>query len=277
MMKRILVPQEGSPFSVTATKHACGIAQRTGATVYGKAAIDHSGPLFSGGPSHAEAARHAAATRFAERKLDRHRVQKALELFSRTCAEAGVAHQEARLQGVPVEMLIEQSIFYDLVVTGFSGDYGVDQTHAEKAIGDLLGTSITPFLIVPRDYREIKKVLVCFDGSLPAMRSLQDFAVIAAGADFEVTIVTAEKDVNEAKFLLRRASDYFWSYGVTNCLTEIESAPIREVVFEASSSDRDLDLIVVGAHSRNAVRDFFFGSFTAELLALARTPLFIGQ
>ncbi len=277
MIKRILVPLEGSSYTDTATKHACDIARRTGAEVFGKAVIDESKAIWGTAPAHALAACYAAQTRLADLKEEKRLVSEVLELFGQTCTEAGVAHRKARLQGVPAEMVIEQSIFYDLVVSGFRGDYGIGDEDNEKSVGALLGTSITPFLIVPREYREIKNVLVCFDGSLPAMRSLQDFAVLAEASQFEITILTADKEEEEADFLLQRACDYLRSYGVKECRTVKERRPVLDVVFEASYYDESLDLIVAGAHSRNAVRDFFLGSFVVELLQLARTPVFIGQ
>lgn len=275
MIRRILVPLDGSAFTETATKHACDIARHTGAEVFGKIVTEDSNPLSITAPSHAQAARWAAETHIEDWKEEKRRINKTFEHFDDTCKGAGVKYQRAHLQGVPVKMLIAQTIFYDLVVTGFHGEMGANIESRRESVGTLIGTSITPFLVVPRRYREIKNVLICFDGSLPSMRALQDFASFVDGSHYEVTVLTADKKKEEAEFLLQRATEYLRSYGIEEYRTMIENREIREAVREYN--DGQFDLIVVGAHSRHVVRDLFAGSLITELFEQARTPLLIGQ
>jgi len=174
-----------------------------------------------------------------------------------------------------MQMIVDQSIFYDLVVTGFHSHFGADTHGKPIPVHDLIGATITPFLVVPNSNQQLRNVLICFDGSFPSMRSLQDFAAIATDSDFEITILTADKPQAEAAFLLKRASDYLQSYAVTNCRTVAEPGSIRDVVRDHYCEKSDL--IVVGAHSRHAVRDFFVGSLVTDLLKKADTAVLLSQ
>ncbi|MFT5471199.1 MAG: nucleotide-binding universal stress UspA family protein [Verrucomicrobiales bacterium] len=277
MIQRILVPLELSAHCESAIRHACAIARSLGAQVIGKVILDDP-TVQRRAASHAA---HAAAMLIAEdtgrqnrKEADSH-IQQLLTRFRTICAEAGVDHDEAPLQGIPSNVIAEHSMFYDLVVHGFHGVYTSEKDLDPLCLTKVLGHTTTPFLIVPDEFLPIRNVLICYDGSLSGMRAMRDFALLIGGLDYKITVLNADSDRNRSRFLLDRAEQYLKAHGAGEITQASSTKAIREAIREEPAQDPDL--IVIGLHSKRGVRDFFIGSLTDELIESGETALFLGS
>jgi len=117
-------------------------------------------------------------------------------------------------------------------------------------------------------------VLLAYDGSLTAARTMQRITHLASEFEFEFTIVTSNDDKLVAEYYLRRAAEYLQTYGCNVVALEKTDKPIIEAVKEDFWDHADL--FAVGAHSRKGLKDFFVGSLTKFLIEKGEKPVFIG-
>ena len=275
MVRRILVPLEPSEYSVEAVKMATLIARQQDAEVTGIGVVDVPGIEKNEGGA------PAGAIYYAEKAVE-HRTDEArrtvMELFARfreTCDAAGVRHRETELMGDPVEQVMEEARYHDLIVTGLRSRLRFATEEDEKKLDELLDATIVPVLAVPKQARELRSVLIAYDGSLLAARSLQRFAHLTMMPGLDITVLCVDDDEDRAKRRLSRAEEYLRVYGAQQVRTVHEKGDVVKIVEEEYLPRADL--VVLGAHSKVPFVDFFVGSLVKKLIEVNERPLFIGQ
>lgn len=276
MIRRILIPLDPSRYTQTAIRYACEIAKLQNSEIMGMVALNipeiekSIGPVPAGGLYWADKLEHSRI------ETTKRHIEALLEKFKNICEVAGVKHSEAELQGSPSELIMYQSIFYDLVVMGIRTYYYYKKAEDPGvSLEKILLHTITPILAVPKNYVPIKKVVIAFDGSLPAARALQRFSHLAVAKDFEILLLIANPNKEDAEYYLRQAGEYLRAHGLTNVKTEWTREPII-----AAMQDRFLDyadMVVIGLHSKSVIKNFFVGSLTKYLIETAQKPLLIAQ
>jgi nucleotide-binding universal stress UspA family protein len=261
---------------------ACRIALAHDSSVVGLAILDFPGIERSIGPVPLGAFSYA-------RHLEQHRVEDAKEIISRLLdsfdeyyAKSGVKHRHSEIQGNPPAGLIQNAIFYDLIVMGMRTffKYGTSKDSPGDTFEKILDHSVTPVLAVPESLRADilgGRALVLFDGGPPAVRALQCFARIAARnhASYDrVILLYGGEDRGVADYLLSEAERYLLDCGVGSIKREWTSLPLIEALNDSYLAEADL--VVLGAHSRRKIMDFFVGSVCTHLINLAQKPLLIG-
>ena len=276
MIKRILLPLDFSQYTDAALQYACYIAKRQDATVTGMVVLQIPGIAKIVGPITSE--RTNWSERLDQRVTEKvnERITTLLDKFKQTCQKEGVKHVEAEFQGTCPEQIMFQSMFYDMVITGFQTSYYFDESkHIEVPLEKLLSRSITPFLVVPQNFAPGKKVLLAFDGSLPAARSMQRFSHLANAKDSEVTIVISHHDQGTAFYYLDKAEEYLKAHGLLNIKKEWTTKNIISAIKEQYLDQ--VDMFITGMHSKDTLKSFFLGSLTRFLLGEAKKPLFLAQ
>jgi nucleotide-binding universal stress UspA family protein len=282
LIHRILVPLDFSSYTKTAIECACGIALAHESNVVGLAMLDFPGIERSTGPVPLGALSYAS-------HLEQHRMEEARKIisqlltsFDEACAKSGVKYRHSEIQGNPPDSLIENAIYYDLVVMGMRTffKYGTTEDSPGDTFEQLLDHSVTPILAVPESLSSnilSGRVLVLFDGGPSASRALQCFTRMAARghASYEkVVLLYAGEDKEAAEYLLSQADGYLTDCGVGDVKREWTSLPLIEVLNDRYLAETDL--VVVGAHSRRKIVDFFVGSVCKHLIKTAEKPLLIG-
>lgn len=278
MIRRILTPLDPSPYGKTALEYSCYVASKHQAEVTGIVVLDLPGIEKSIGPV-------AAGALYWAEKLEKFRIaeaqthiKKLLNNFNHVCTDKNIAHSEAKVQGSPSEQIIFESIFYDLVVMGLRTYYHfeTDEKYG-NTLDKVLNNTITPILAVPEKFTEIRKVLIAFDGSFPAVRALQRFTHLAANydLDFEIKILMSDSDREKAHYYLDHAKEYLSAYKVQRVKKEWTADPVIDAM--KNGYLEWADLIVCGVHSRNFLKDFLVGSLVKFLINEGSKPLFLGQ
>ena len=276
MLKKIFLPLEKSPYTIAALDYACFIAKRQDAeitggifmdlekvnTSLGKLNPDHNVKWFN--DINDEAISHAKPT-----------VEYLMHTLKDKCEKQNVKFSFEEEIGMPSSRITNLSNYYDLIITGLKSDFGlVKKNFGISFLQKILEGSATPFFAVPNYYRNIHNIIIAYDASLTAARALQRFVHIANFADQNIIIVTSSKDSLWAEENVKRAKDYLLSYGAQNVATDYTQMEIIKVL--QSSYFDFADLIVLGSHSQNIVKDIFIGSVTQKFIVDAQKPLFIG-
>jgi nucleotide-binding universal stress UspA family protein len=282
MIKRILIPLDNSPFTDSALELGTYIAKLNKAELTGLVILDIPGIERSIGPIPLGGLYYAEKREKAKRKKAEQRIQELLTRFRAKCDKEGISHQEAEQQGSPSQRIIQESIFYDAVIIGMRTYFNFESEDPEgDSLEDILDETITPVyavpnkLIFPKTPQERLRVLIAFDGSLPAARAMQRFAQLAPPGVFEVLLLTSDNKKEKAYYLLDQAENYL------RCqeFEHIEKKWVTDDIISAINNTY-LDwahIVVVGAHSKRGMFNFMVGSLTKYLIKAARKPVLIGQ
>ncbi len=281
MIKRILVPLDGSEFAASATRQACRIAKHCAAEVLGLAILDIAGINDS---LTSAAVLHTATPKNYRKLLDKAqddgtaRIRQMIDQFSEVCEQAQVQYSEHQEQGLPSNRIVEVAAGVDLVIMGL-------QTHFRYPVGDQKGRSLVevldhsavPTLAVPKHLERLPRTaLLAFDGSQQATRAMRMLATLNAVHPFEQSyVVTTDQDPQDRKFLLEQAAAYLRSHQLTNLSLEGSDRDIMDIVSQ-DYLDK-VDLIALGVHSKHGLKDFFVGSLAKSLIDYGHLPLLLAQ
>lgn len=273
-IRRILVPLDSSVYTDAATTRACEIAKAHDADLTGLSVLDSPQIRSSVAPAdtfHWPLVQDAIHEAIASAQKD---IQANREKFDGVCVEKGIRHSAPKLEGAPAQIIYDVSALYDLVVMGLRTFYHFD-THADagESLSKLLDQTVTPVLAVPKGKSEpIDEVLVLYDGSKSAAKTLRDFAAFAAPFDFSITVLTATEDDRQAEMLLHEATACLASHGIEKVHTKRSKQ--SEVTPDTLG---DFDLVVLGIHSKRFLKDRFVGSLAKQLIENNDRALFLSH
>ena len=270
---KILLGLDGSPYAQAAIEYACQLAHNHNASITGVAIIDQPGIQSSRGPVPIGGAHYDVQL---EDKLLEETQKKAkaiLNDFARICDDRKINSILHADTGSPFSEIIEESKFHNFIVIGkrTSFEYGNNETYG--TLERVLKNGLIPVLAVPDSVREIKKVLVAYDNSLPASKAVHTFLLLGIWNACDVTLLTVNDDAAAAQELLGNLGGFFESYGIKPRLTTRSGHP--DAAVKSYIAENDIDMLVMGAYGRKSVREFFVGSVTQHLIQETEIPLFL--
>lgn len=275
MIKRILVALSGTPYTKSAVRHAIELARRheaelTGVTIANLAAMTNVGPI----PLGAGAA--AAELVHFRQAITEERVEKAIEEFEDACRRTDTPHAVAREAGDPFEELISLCRYHDLTILGLKGlfEYGVVHNPDDYLIS-LIRQHVRPILAVAESHREIKRVLIAYDGSMPAAKAMKQFAQARLFDDLTVKIVCFHKKPEDAEKLLADADTYCRAHGL-DVSAEYQEGTTRETLLP-HAEEWNADLVVLGSSTKSRMRRYVLGDTCLHTIRHAHMPLYLSR
>ena len=282
MIRRILIPLDPSPYSESALHLGCIIAKEYNAEVTGLVILDIPGIEDSIGPVPIGGIHLAEKLEKEKKEEARLRIEELLQKFKTKCKNEGVAYKEAQRQGSPSKQILDESIYFDLLIIGLRTYFHFETSEKYgSSLATLLKQSVTPIYGVPENLHLMKKpdrkikVLVAFDGSPLAARAMQRFSLLVNPDLYEITLLNSSHKKEKGEEILARAEEYLNSHNITN----IKKICTNDAIIDVIRNDYydEMDGFVVGAHSRDGIFDFLVGSLTKFLVKSAKKPVFIGQ
>jgi nucleotide-binding universal stress UspA family protein len=275
MIKRIMVALSGTPFTKVAIRRGIELAQRHGAELTGVTIVDpkrltNVGPVPVGGQS-------AAAELVEHRKqVTTESVEESIAMFESGCRKAGLIGVIDREEGDPLQRLSDRWRYNDLMIFGLRSmfEYGVVH-NPDDTLARIVTHGISPIIAVSDHYRQIRRVLIAYNGSIVSSKAMKRFAQMRPWDDVQVKVASFGFEPDKAEPLLDDARTYLKVYGFdpeTQCL---ESNPREGLVQHAA--DWNADLIVMGAAARSRLAKLILGDTALGTLANANLPLFLAS
>jgi nucleotide-binding universal stress UspA family protein len=289
MINRILVCLDKSTYTDSVIDYACWLAEHHNASLEGLVVVDVKGIRRSEGAVPLGAMRFAKTSIAAKEKECHAMVEELLQKFSARCEAAGVRHMEFEMQGSPADAILEESNYFDCVVIGLrtffsyssgAGDdetYGTEDDEPGESLEQVLNQSLAPVFAVPLDWKHTEEInaLVAINGGTHSMSALRKFARLYGRADVKVTLMHCSDGTENHLELLTKSAAFLRAHQFKQVESRTESGDVREVMNEEFCAP--YDLIVMGAHGKSGVVDFFTGSLCKDLLKRATKPLLIAN
>jgi len=275
MMRSILLGLDDSPFRPAVIELGIRWAKRFDAGLVGLGVIDR--PRISrpepvppgGGAFKVEADR--------QRLTDaRQQIESWLDEFRTRVAEAGVPGKAIEATGDPEQQIRLTSHSHDVILLGHRTYFRFEtQKGPCNTLEEVLHNAPRPVVTVPESLPATDTVMLAYDGSLQAARTVQQFVYSGLGDGVDVHVVTIAEDQDEAKAKAERAVEFLSHHGIkARCDAFAQKgSPANMLLGQAERINAGL--MVLGAYGRTTLHDFFLGSVTKKILHAATVPLFL--
>lgn len=275
MIKNILVPQDGSPYSKAALDYSMWLAGKFGAGLKGLFVIDAvalEGPFLhdlSGSLGFEPFLNFSTKMREALEE----RGKTVLAAFDEACSDKGVASESMTSVGIVAGEICDRAKVADLVVLGRRGvnakfEYGLLGSTTES----VMRRSPKPVLVVPEKFIEPKSPLLAYDGSPNASRTMHSAAEWAKTLGLPLTVLTVSSSGGEAA-LLEEARKYLAPYAIDAKFVHKQGdAPI---VIESYYKDNNHDLLFMGTSHHSRIVEMVLGSTTEHVVRTVEGPVFL--
>jgi nucleotide-binding universal stress UspA family protein len=185
---------------------------------------------------------------------------------------AGVTCRTEQFDGDLVEILSRRSHEYDLVVVGHAT---IDDAGDESLLGRILKRAVRPTIVFPKRPAVGEGVVVAYDGSIQAARTLSSFAYSRLGIGRAIHVVSCHVDSAEAVESGEVACRFLRRHGLSVEFHAKAFADSPAAALLASIAEFSAGMLVMGAFGQSAVREFFFGSTTRTILHELPVPVFV--
>ncbi|MEP9412649.1 MAG: universal stress protein [Candidatus Brocadia sp.] len=280
MIKQILVPTDGSENSFTAADYAINIARLFNAGIKGLFVKDVkvlTGPLIHDiGTSIGGMVPYGTFNQTV-REMMESQADAALNLIEGKCSQAGIPFRREIREGVVSREIIKSADDCDLISMGKMG------AHAEWR-DVFLGTNVEfvvrqthkPVLIAPSEFKPFTKMLIAYDGSSFADKSLRSGAEIARPMKLPVTVVFVAGKKEEASETLSKAKTFLESYNLTvNTVAKEGSDHAKGILELCNDEDEKFDILVMGAYGHSRLQEMILGSTTVRVMRSTNCPILL--
>lgn len=274
MIKRVLVPTDGSDEAFVGVRYAVALAKQTGAKLLGLHVIDIK---FLEGPFARDIAASFGTAPFVSYQGNvavvlGERGKAALEAFKECCKNAGVPCEADQVTGIVARCIVEQCELADMVIMGRSGEHSA---WLEGLVGSTTASVVRrapcPVLITATETPGRRQFIVAYDGSHHAKRALQVAADVGVNWGAPLTVLVAGDA--RAESVMTDARGYLEAHEVNADFVRREGDPSEVIV--AYARERNADLLVMGAYGHTKVRELVVGSTTAYAINHAPCPLLL--
>ena len=275
MLRRLLVLLGETSSSVLARELAIEHARECEAELAGLAGIDLT--FLEAGEAVPLGATAFAAHRKKELKRQAEEARARLhDEFAAECAAQGVPFDWLSFEGEPLAALYEATETRDVVITGHDTTFrGGLREELPDMISKLSLACPRPIILCADRPCEGRDVLVAYDGSLPAMRAVQMFALLGFTGERRVLVTAIEPEQEIAERRTHAAAVFLRSHGYEVAELPVASRDPPATIIRGKIAHQSIHMTVMGAYGRRGWREFIFGSTTRALTAAPPCPLFL--
>jgi nucleotide-binding universal stress UspA family protein len=276
MIKRILVPTDGSELAQVGAAYAISMAQSFKAHIQGIYVIDIKlleGPFLQDLSASLGTAPYVNYQGNISMLLEE-RGKSALKALSDACETAGVPCETTQASGVVSRVIIEHSGLADLIVMGRGGEHnewleGLVGSTAEAVIR----RSDLPVLITATAEPGQQRILAAYDGSPHSQNALRTAVAFAEMWKTSLTVLVVGDDSTHSA--AGEVNSYLDAHEVNGTVLEAKGDSGEQIVEFAKSTGADL--IVMGAYGHSKVRELVVGSTTTYVINHAACPVLLAR
>lgn len=198
-----------------------------------------------------------------------------INYFVEQCKKANVRFTVHFDKGDPVEEVVKETLFADLLLLGYRS-YNTFATSSDLVVvKQLLSRSRCPILLLPENARLFESVALCYDGSESSMRAIDEYfhtfkPGCAAWDHYLVRVFDQAENISAAEeglqeILKLRFPQMQW--------VDLVGKPKEEIPYFASQKGDPL--VVMGAYGKSGIARFFSGSTADHMLKSGTLQAFI--
>lgn len=172
--------------------------------------------------------------------------------------------------GTLYETLDELGSDLKIAIIGLNGENSKD---IGSNVEELIRTLNIPILLVNSEFKPMKSILMAYDGSLYAKKSIDIAVKNPIFPNTKRYIVNVNSDKNDSNRVLNEASLIFKNANIDSEILSLSGDKLEAILNYQQSINADI--IAMGAYSHNRFRSAIFGSFTTNMILKSKVPLLL--
>ncbi len=275
MIKKILVPLDGSEYGKSALDWGIWLAKKFESSLVGMHVVDIvslEGPFLhdlSGSLGFEPFLNFSTKMR----EVLEARGRTILSSFEDECGKADVKYEKFMPVGVISNEICEKANLADLVILGQRGvnamfEYGLLGSTTES----VLRKSPKPVFVVPDRFVEPGKPMLAYDGSPNSGKAMHSAAEWMKTLGLPLTVVNVKSPEAESQ-ALRDAENYLRPYGIKAGFVQLSDDP--PVSIEKYYRENNHDLLFMGTSHHSRLVEMVLGSTTEHVMRNVTGPFFL--
>lgn len=212
-----------------------------------------------------------------EEDLESEKVQRIREIFYWRLGETGVEGSLAIEVGEPGKRILERSFYTDMVIVKMNYSPGIQPFQKLRSgFRTLVRKSSQPLLVVPGYMRNVKRLLLAYDGSPKAKEAMYIAAYLAISWKVELYILTTYRDdsfkeemkkhINQARSYMRSGKVYYKAH----LRKGLSGQNILNFV-----NEKKIDMVIMGSYGSAPLKEVMTGSTIDYVLDGIQIPVLI--
>jgi nucleotide-binding universal stress UspA family protein len=203
-------------------------------------------------------------------------VRQLMNSFTEKCTAAHVSSLLIEGLGSPHVQIAEESQRHDLILLGLRSRFALGwEADPGQTLARVVKDSPRPVVATPEALTGRETVVVAYDGSLQAARTLGAFVATNVGWRREVHVVSVSKDWADASKWVNAAVAFLKLHDHAAIPHVVDSPkPPWEAILE-NVDHLGAGLLVMGAYGKPTLRDVFLGSVTRAAMQKTPVPVFL--
>ncbi|MFZ1037359.1 MAG: universal stress protein [Smithella sp.] len=281
MIKKILIPTDGSDSSLTALEYGIYIARKLSAALTGLYVIDVNliqGPMLTDISGSVGMPPYEGFFDAIEKSLNE-KADFILKEFRERCQKYGIRAEVKKTIGRISPSIIEEAQGADLILMSKKGE------HFHLKEGELLGSvaeavvrnSGKPVLVTPENFLEIESMGIAYDGSDSASEALKLSLKLSKQTSWPLTVLIITSDAKKADALstqVEEMNENTPEAPIADCEVIIMSGKEKDEIIQFIREGA-VELMVMGAYGHNRLRELFLGSTTSHVIRKSPIPVLL--
>jgi nucleotide-binding universal stress UspA family protein len=277
MMKKILIPTDGSANSLTALEYGIYIARKNEASLMGLYVIDVNliqGPMLTDISGSVGMPPYDGFFEAIETSLNE-KADFSLEAFLERCKKSRTSAEVKKAIGKISQVIIEEAQSADLILMAKKGE------HFHLKEGGLLGSvaeavvrnSGKPVMITPENFLEIESMGLAYDGSEPAKKALKLSLELSEQNAWPLTAVIISPDTQKTATLTAEIENTAEALDADCEVIVLPGKETEEII--NFIKEGTVELMVMGAFGHNRLRALIMGSTTSHVIQKSYIPVLL--
>jgi len=275
MIKSILLPVDGSPYTDSVLDYGMYLAKKLGATLRVLSVVDIR--LFdwslSGGADSFVPIMPTPEFQEESQKMQHEKADQIIKKAGEILKKSGLPFETFKRAGIPVDEICTMARQNDMVIMGIRGEY---ERWSDKLLG-VTAEAVTrqinkSILLVDKEFKPVESIQIGYDGSDTANKALEISAELAVSLSLPLEVISVFDTEEERKTVLDEAERYLLPYELKYKLRH-ETGDAAEVLIAAQKNAAKPSLTVIGSYGHSRLREAIIGSTTVEVMRKASPVL----
>ena len=210
------------------------------------------------------------------RKILEEKTDKILKKCAQILSKESISFETEKLIGAPADSIVEKSHLSDLIIMGKRGEFAKWGKKTLGATTEAVSRTVhKPMLVVDKEFRPFKNILIAYDGSQHANKVLQYVGHFAEYLGSEVTILCISNDKEAGEENCQEAEKYLKNYDIMPKSVIEPGHPEKEIV--RFSHENDFQLTAIGAYGNSRIKEALLGSTTEHILRFSHSAVLLAK
>ncbi len=203
-------------------------------------------------------------------------VLKLMKVFKSRVSNQNLEIETIETEGDPIDQIELLSHEHNIIIISRKTNFHFEaEDETDETVKKVARDNPRPIIVVPPFKKLGDNILIAYDGSLAATKSLHMFLLLGFWQGHEIHIISIDENKQGAEELCLQASKMCNIYNIKPKLHSIESNRTSAELIMNKAKEIKAWMIVIGAFKHTLFHDILFDSTTSILMKNSEVPLFI--